>query len=95
VPEGREKYYCSSYYSGCRAKERGQVYVVFAGRTRQGIAGLIVNWQRPRGQNISRKVGFDSSRCQESGLNIITAVGVVVVEQKREGLIRSMIVGMT
>jgi hypothetical protein len=56
---------------------------------------LIVNWQRPRGQNISRKVGFDSSRCQESGLNIITAVGVVVVEQKREGLIRSMIVGMT
>jgi hypothetical protein len=48
-------------------------------------AGLIVNWQRPKGQNIARKVAFNSSGCQKSGKNIILAVIVVVVGQKREG----------
>jgi hypothetical protein len=50
---------------------------------------LIVNWQRRKGQNISRKVVLNSSRRQKAGKNIIVAVDIVVVEQKREGLFTS------
>jgi hypothetical protein len=46
---------------------------------------LIVNWQRRKGQNISRKVVLNSSRRQKAGKNIIVAVSVVVIEQKRGG----------
>jgi hypothetical protein len=71
-----------------------EVCAVFTGRARHGTASLIVNRRRYKGRNINRKIAFNSSRCQEAGKNIIV-VGVVVVEQKKEGLIRSIIVGMT
>jgi hypothetical protein len=46
---------------------------------------LIINWQWPKGHNISRKVAFNSSRHQKSGKNMIIVVIAVVVGQKREG----------
>jgi hypothetical protein len=72
-----------------------EVCAVFTGRARHGTASLIVNRRRYKGRNINRKIAFNSSRCPEAGKKIIVAVGVVVVEQKKEGLIRSIIVGMT
>jgi hypothetical protein len=62
------------------AKERGQVSAAFVGRTEQGTAGLIVSWQRRKGQKVPRKAAFNSSRYQEAGKNIIVAVVRVVVK---------------